>query len=465
MFMQTLFFFTKPDRWSEKVKWLVLPLLFLVWQAHGQTEILDNYVKQGIEHNLMLKSELLDVEKSLKALEQSKALFRPQVSFETSYTLAKGGRSIEFPIGDLLNPVYSTLNQLSGTDQFPMVSNESIQFLPHNFHETKVRIIQPLFNTDIYYGYKAQEELVSVQQAKKQVYEKELTKEIKKAYFQYLQTHKVNTIYTDTKALLEEVLRVNKSLVANDKATKEVIYGAEYEISKIDQELVNAEKNEHLAKAYFNFLLNRDLEEAIQIDEQLLVSIAVSSSDLTALESDAIGQRSEFKQLQSAMNAQEQVVMMNKRKAMPNVAVVGDLGYQGFGYKFDSSQDFALVQFSLKWDLYKGGANKSGYQQAMIEKSKLKNQYENLEHQIRLQVKEKYYSYHAAQQAVETAGAALRSAESNFKITQRKHKEGVLPSFQLLETQTKYTNARLSLVIAQFDLLVKKVELDRAIGL
>ena len=52
--------------------------------------------------------------------------------------LAAGGRAIDFPIGDLLNPVYSTLNALTQTNQFPQVENESITFLPHNFQETKI---------------------------------------------------------------------------------------------------------------------------------------------------------------------------------------------------------------------------------------------------------------------------------------------------------------------------------------
>jgi hypothetical protein len=33
----------------------------------------------------------------------------------TSYTLAAGGRTIELPIGDLLNDVYSSLENLTGS--------------------------------------------------------------------------------------------------------------------------------------------------------------------------------------------------------------------------------------------------------------------------------------------------------------------------------------------------------------
>lgn len=70
-------------------------------------------------------------------------------------------------MGDLLNPVYATLNQLTGTSSFPQIANVNEQFLPNNFHETKLRVIQPLFNPEIYFNYKAQKELTTVQQAQK----------------------------------------------------------------------------------------------------------------------------------------------------------------------------------------------------------------------------------------------------------------------------------------------------------
>jgi hypothetical protein len=45
----------------------------------------------------------------------------------------------------------------------------------------------------------------------------------------------------------------------------------------------------------------------------------------------------------------------------------GDIGYQGFQYKFDSPQQFYLVQFGLSWDLFKAGEKKTKIQQARID--------------------------------------------------------------------------------------------------
>ncbi len=461
-----LFFSSKPDQWSKKTYrfYLLLFGLFSPLAVNSQSAVLDNYIQAGLDSNLALKGESLNIEKQLEILAQSKALFRPKVSFDASYTLAGGGRTIDLPLGDLFNPTYSALNQLTGTNNFPQISNQSEQFLPNNFHETKFRVIQPLFNSDIYYGYKANQELISVQKAKKKVYEQELTKLIKQAYFQYLQTEKVIAIYAETQKLLAEILRVNNSLIANDKATREIVYGTEYEISKVEQEIVKIENNRKVAKAYFNFLLNRDLETEIEVDEQLMAKFSLVNADLEKSEADALKQRAEFEQLQAAMNAQSNLIEMKDKQKLPTLAVVGDLGYQGFGYEFDSNQDFWLVQISLKWNIYQGGSRKSALQQAKIEQSLLQNKYEELEKQIGLQVRQAFYAYQTSIKSVQTAQAGLKSAEQNYKISERKHREGLLPSFQLLDTQTKLTNARLSLTISRFDVLMKQAELERVAG-
>ena len=251
-----LFFSINTDWQSKKIWQFWIALIFAISPQLGnaQSDVLDQYVQAGLDSNLALRGETLNIEKQLEVLEQSKALFRPNVSFNASYTMAGGGRTIDLPLGDLLNPAYSALNQLTGANNFPMLANQSEQFLPNNFHETKIRVIQPLFNSDIYYGYKANQELISVKQAQKKVYEQELSKQIRQAYFQYLQAEKVISIYEDTKVLLAEILRVNQSLVRNDKATSEVVYGTEYEISKVEQQIVQISNNRKVAQAYFQLL-------------------------------------------------------------------------------------------------------------------------------------------------------------------------------------------------------------------
>ena len=100
--------------------------------------ILESYIQEGLKQNLGLKQERLEISKSLESIAQAKANFMPKVTFNPTYSVAAGGRRLEFPIGDLLNPVYSTLNQLTKTNNFPQVENVNQLLAPNNFHDTKL---------------------------------------------------------------------------------------------------------------------------------------------------------------------------------------------------------------------------------------------------------------------------------------------------------------------------------------
>ena len=99
----------------------VLFMLILTGQLHGFEEdlVLDRYVQAGLESNLTLRQQVISIERSIAALEEAHGLFYPSVSFQTRYTRADGGRTIEIPIGDLMNPVYATLNQLLAAQGHP----------------------------------------------------------------------------------------------------------------------------------------------------------------------------------------------------------------------------------------------------------------------------------------------------------------------------------------------------------
>jgi outer membrane protein TolC len=432
--------------------------------AGAQSPVLEGYIQEGLKSNLQLQQEQLSYEKSVDNLGLARALFMPQVSAIANYTLAGGGRKIQFPVGDLLNPVYTTLNQLTNSSAFPQIANVNEQFLPNHFHETKFRVVQPLFNPDIYFNYKAQKELITVQQAQKNAFQNELKFNITSAYYQYLQSEEALVILGKTKNLLQELLKVNTSLVANAKATKDVVLNTEYELSKLEQQIAENEKNNQVARAYFNFLLNRDLETSIAKDTAVM-STSTNNVNLEQLTQEAISNRQEVKQLEGGLRANEQLVGLQKGNALwPKVNVVGDIGYQGFQYKFDQPQQFYLVQFGLSWDLFKGREKKTRVQQARIDQSVLENKMQQLKKQIELQVIQSHYELETARQAYAASQSGVRSTERSFQIIRSKYNEGQAILLEYLDAQNKLTTARLTQSINHYELLRKEAALHKTLS-
>ena len=162
----------------------------------AQSPSLDKYIKMGIENNRSLQSQQLSYQKSRAALKEAQGLFKPYIAFNASYSLAGGGRALEFPIGDLLNPVYSTLNQLTESQSFPTnLENVNEQFAPNNFQETKLRLVQPLYNPSLGINKRAKEAQIELQGNQRDAYQQELVRDIRLSYFSWLQSREIRKTY------------------------------------------------------------------------------------------------------------------------------------------------------------------------------------------------------------------------------------------------------------------------------
>jgi outer membrane protein TolC len=106
-------------------------------------------VADALAANLELDGANAGIAERLAALDQARARYLPALDFSARYSRADGGRTIDFPVGDLLNPVYASLNQLTGSARFPTVANQEIDFQRTREQETKVSLTQPLYDPRI----------------------------------------------------------------------------------------------------------------------------------------------------------------------------------------------------------------------------------------------------------------------------------------------------------------------------
>lgn len=439
---------------------LSLLLMGLGVQLSAQSTQLDRYIKEGLANNLRMQQAELDLRQSVQELQVARANFMPRIAFEANYTLARGGRTIDIPIGDLLNPVYGSLNEITQSSAFPMLENVEEQLLPNNFHETKLTFAQPLFNSDVWFGWKARKDLIPVQVAKKNAYKNELVHEIRSAWFQHLQALEALKIYESSRLVLEELLRVNKSLVKNNKATPDIVFSAEAELAQLDQNISEASKNIRLASSWFNFLLNRGLDEPIITEAE-----AESIPELPDQQDLSIANRSELTQLRAAIQANQELRNLESaRRWLPNLYVGGELGFQGFGYTFDAKQDYYLVRLGLNWNLFQGGAQKAKIQMAEIRVESYDLKLRQVQKQLEMQLIAAEEGISNSQASYRAAQKALTAAQQNFRIVNRKYEEGQALLIEFLQAQNTVTRSQLSENLQRFQLLIAHSELMKSIA-
>jgi outer membrane protein TolC len=435
-----------------------------VFGADG-SGVLKKYVNLGLQNNLALKQQEISLKKSLSALKEAKGMFLPSVSIEARYSRAGGGRIIEMPVGDLVNPLHETLNQLLMMHGYPgpypaNIENEHIPFLREEEHDTKLRVIQPVFQPAIYYNLKIKKDLTGIEKAKVNVFKRQLIADIKVAYFNYKKTVKVKKLLQDTRGLLEENLKISRSLFENHKRTEDVVFRSQAELSNLDRQQAEAEKNVRLAASYFNFLLNRPMDMEIDV-EGFEEKPIFNDYDLQKLIASALERREEFRQLQGAMDAARHSISLHKSSILPTVSAVLDYGFQGEKYKFTKDDDYWMGSLVFSWNLFRGGQDAAKKKQAIYERKKLETQHLELENKIRLQVKEAYHNLDVAAKAVVSAEDALKSRREVFSIVSKKYREGMVPQIEYMKARNDFTAAGISHIIAIYDYYIKEAQLEQ----
>ena len=438
----------------------------------------DTYVEEGLQNNLALRQRSISLEHSLQAMQEARGMFFPEVRMHARYSRAGGGREIVFPVGDLLNPVYSTLNDMLAAQGqppgFPTIQNEEISFLREREQETFVRLLQPVYQPAILHNYRLQQHLTSSREAEVKAYEAVLERDIKVAYYTYLKSERAVGILDAANELVAENLRVNERLFSYQTVTKDAVYRAETEVLAVSQQHREVEKDRDLARSYFNFLLNRSLDEPIdRIDESRLITANMASNELIAasvetredsrrdaLKEWALGNRYELDQLDAAIKASESAIDISKSGFLPGVSFALDLGIQGETYGITNDNSYYMASVVLEWKLFSAGQEKSRLQQARLESQRLKTQYDELQQQIRLQVQEAYDNLDVALESLKTAEERLRSSQEGYRIVSRQYDAGMSNQVTFLDARTTLTEAELNLNITRYDVLIRQAELE-----
>ena len=437
-----------------KIQILTFLITFgLATAGNGQESPLDEYIRIGLTSNQTLQQKQLQVEKARLALKEAKGLFLPNLTFQADYTLADGGRKIDLPVGDLLNPVYGTLNALTQSQSFPQIENVSEQFLPNNFHDTRLRMTLPVINTEIWYLQKIKKAGITENEAQLIVYRRDLVRDIKTAYFNFLKADQAVKIYYQALWLQEKNLTLTQSLIKNDKLIPVAALQIQAEISDTKAQIAEAENNKQKAAAYLNFLINKPLDSAVEIDEKLSNT---SNSNLTK------NGREELLQLNAGINQLKLNAELKKLSWTPTLGIFLDAGYQGFGYNFDTDQRYVLGGFQLKWNLFGGLQQQNKKRIAINELQNLESKSQEIERQLQLQLFTCERNLSTAKAKYDANKESVSFNDEAYRVIQIRYRDGQAIPIELSQALFQKTKSQLQESITLIDIKIAEAEVERA---
>lgn len=420
-------------------------------------KILKSYIDEGLENNQNLKTREIALDQSLLALKEAKSYFLPTADFQTQYTLAAGGRSIDFPVGDLLNGVYSTLNQLTNSESFPQLTNVSEQFLPNNFYDARVRIAYPILNSDRRYNKIIKQTAVRLEENEIDIYKAELIKNIRQAYYQYCMAFKAVEVYTTAQTLVNQNIRDTEIFIKNGKALPAQLMRAKSEAASIESKIISSQLQMENARNYFNFLLNKDPDaEVIFSDPDVQENIAPYSRNTQ--------KRTEIMKLENAIEIQSKVIESKQQFYMPRLNVFADLGSQAFNFDFSRNSLYAMAGLQVEIPLFNGNRNRIQTQQARLDLNKLQLQKEMIEDQLSLSARKAYNEVISAKAIYKSSIEQLKAAESYFNLIEKGYKDGRHTMIEYLDARNQLTQSALQQTISAYQILAAQAAFDRETG-
>ena len=333
---------------------------------------------------------------------------------------------------------------------------------------------QLVFNSDYIFGVKAQDQYLSLSRISLVRSKSELVQQVSKAYY---------TVLISRDKL--------KSLEANVKMVKKT-----YEDTKItnEQGLVELIDVERLEVQYNN--LATELEKTIRLLQLSEVALKFqmgypNSETISLLDSlntnveqfQELGNTVEdFKQrpdYQLAVATQKLLDINVKRLKwgyMPTLVAYGSYQYNSQRNKFDflspvdktnpTKQWFkiALIGATLDVNIFDGMQRHNQIQQAKIASLKSLNDIKNLEMLAEMDIIKEKVNFNNALLSLTRQKKNRELAQHVYEVAVKKYQSGVGSNMEVITAQTSLTEAQTNYYNAVFDLLVAKIDYQKAVG-
>jgi outer membrane protein len=449
---------------------------FVVTQAQVMQLSIEDCVNYAVENKSSLKS--FKFEETLQKLKNSDiaTATKPQVSFNGSasgFLLVPKSRADAGAFGNIFGPApyikAEAIDQqilAAYTQQVSSQRYNELQFaLPYNVNCT-LSVTQILFEPSIFVALEARaglEELTRINTARNIV---QTRYDITKAYYQILIAQKRLALFDNNITLLSSFYDMTNKLFKEGFAEK---IDADRLLVQRNNLTVEKNKVENLIALSFQLLkfqMGMPLTEGILLTDTL--NVANIKRDALGAELD-FNNRIEIQQLQMASKLQSLDLKRYQKSNLPTVVAFGNAGLgsstKSFGdlftYKYFPQ---SLVGLQVSVPVYNGGARGIKIKQAEVSLAKLKNDMTTVQEAISLE--------HAnAKTQLTNSLIALDNQETNtglaqkvYDVAQKKYKEGLGSSIEVLQAQSALKDAQTNYLNATYDVVNTYIDFQKALG-
>lgn len=420
-------------------------------EAFTKPLTLEKAIEYGLAHNRIFLAAKQEVNAVGQQVRQAKADFFPKV--DTNYTFRR-----------MDDQPYATLTGLA------LPSGATSMTVPTAHSTTnhwEIDMTQPLFTG---FGLTARYNMAKMDRKIAEYHLDEtrlnITRDIHRAFLQILLAEKLVQVAQDNVKSLQIQRRNAEAQYEQGLTAKNDVLKAEVSLSQALQQERAVAKQLAILRSRLNQLLDLDLQTNLELSEEDIHSRKVPS--LEVLYSTAEKQRPEYQAMGTSIQQAEQGVTAAKSRYYPRVSLFALYYREGEDFLADrndyTNEHNAAVGIKVDWNWFEGGKTDAAQKEWRYRQASLAEKRDDLRQQIRLQVEDSFEQLKVASANIDTAGAALKQAEENERMTSLQYKEQMVIFLEVLNAQNFMAQSRADYYQALYGYQLAWADLERAVG-
>jgi len=415
--------------------------------AQGVTKFytLQSAIQEALANNWSLKAKGKKVDQAIDVKKQARADFLPKFSVTYSYNKRDEARG-------------ATITPTPGASSVTL-SNDTYRFI--------YTLRQPLFTGfELLSRYRLAELGIDQSAMDLELEKLDLILNVKTAYFNILIADIAIRVAQSDIEFRESNLNVARNFYKVGMIPINEVLRAEVELADSQQALVRVQNSAKLARASFNTVLARPVNEQVELED--LSGYEPEKGNFDQYLVEALKNRPEIKLIDINILQADQQIRLAKSQYYPDVAFTynytreGDDPTVGGGSGLDPNSWEALAV--AQWTFWEWGKTYYSAREKKSFKKELLDTKKALENNIGLELQQALLDLETAERNIPPTQKAVEQGEENLRVNEERYKAQVTTITEVLNAQTLLTQARVNYYGALYDHHLAKARLERAIG-
>jgi outer membrane protein len=289
---------------------------------------------------------------------------------------------------------------------------------------------------------------------------------VTKAYYSVLVSNEQLSLLDANMSRLKKSFNDTQALFANGFVEKIDVDRLKVLSNNLETERENVIRLLELNVNLLKFQMGMNIQSKLKLKDSI-ASLQVEES-IALNDTSSYQNRIEYSLLQTQKKINELDVKRYKSLFLPSLVAFGSslqsLQSQKFESLFDRSFPTTVVGFRLSVPILSGGIRTYQVRNAKLEVLKTENNLINLKNGINLEVEQAQTVYKNGLKSLQNQKRNMDLAQEVLRVSKIKYEEGVGSSIEVTSAETSLKESQNNYINALYDLLINKVNVDRALG-